>query len=67
MRTSQDDFWLQVHDLSLMLECADSELPSRIEKLAVDFAQYPPIARRQLGEEFRLVAATFRKLTEKID
>jgi len=59
---ARDDFWLQIHDLSLLLEAHAADLPARLGQLAFEFQQYPPAARKQLGAEFKLVAAALTGL-----
>jgi hypothetical protein len=53
---ARDDFWLQIHDLSLLLPPHAADSRPRLEPLAHEIGQYPPAARKQLTSEFQLVA-----------
>jgi hypothetical protein len=63
---ARDDFWLQVHDLSLLVEPFASDLAPRIAQLSAEWQSYPPPAREQLAEEFRLLLSTLQALDKQL-
>jgi len=45
---SNDEFWLQLHDLESNLNSDDLPVENKAEKLGGYLVQYPPVARQQI-------------------
>jgi|GEM_PF-6522324 len=63
---TDDDFWLLVHDLAAAVNSDDQPWKGKASTLAGYFSLYPPIARKQLCEEFRQVLGILSELREEI-
>jgi hypothetical protein len=63
---ARDDFWLQVHDLSLLVEPSARDLAPRIAELSAELQSYPLPAREQLAEECRLILSVLQALEKQL-
>jgi hypothetical protein len=61
MKTS-DDFWLLVHDMAAAVNSDYQPWKDKAATLASYYALYPPVARKQLLEEYRLVLGVLSEL-----
>jgi hypothetical protein len=63
---TDDDFWLLVHDLAAAVNSDDQPWKGKAATLARYFSLYPPVARKQLREEFRQVLGVLSELRDEI-
>ena len=59
---TNDDFWLLIHDMANAVNSDHAPLSEKATTLAGYFSLYPPSARKQIAEEFRLVLGVLMEL-----
>ena len=63
---TDDDFWLLLHDMANAVNHDHVLVSDKATTLAGYFKLYPPVARRQLTEEFKLVLGVLSELEAKV-
>jgi len=59
---TNDDFWLLLHDMANAVNSDHAPLSEKAATLAGYFVLYPPTARKQIADEFRLVLGVLTEL-----
>ncbi len=65
--TTNDDFWLMLHDMYGAVNSDGLPVEGKAEVLAGYFELYPPVARKQILGEFQLVARIMADMGPLVD
>ena len=63
---TDDDFWLLMHDMANAVNSDHSPMADKAKVLAKYYAMYPPAARTQFADGFRLVLGVLQELDKLV-